>query len=70
MSGKARSAQLWRFCDGAGISLDMLAEQTGLQVDTLSKIASGRREPLVSTALRIADVLGVEVEDLFQVADR
>lgn len=70
MSGRNRRGQLTRFCGSSGISLDMVAEQTGLQVDTLSKIASGRREPLITTALRIAAALGVEVEDLFAAPER
>lgn len=48
----------------AGIPLARLAQETGLTLDALHKIASGRRRPLITTALRIANVLGVEVEDL------
>lgn len=36
-----------------------------MPVETLRKIDSGRRRPLVTTALRIANALGIEVEDIF-----
>ena len=66
MSGQTRRSPLPPLCKRAGISIGMVAEQSGLQVDTLMKIAAGRREPLITTALRIAEALGIEVEDLFE----
>lgn len=40
-----------------------LAEETGVPLDTLRKIVSGRRRPTLGTALRIAEALNLEVED-------
>jgi DNA-binding XRE family transcriptional regulator len=37
----------------------------GIPVDGVRKIASGRTRPTLVTALRIADALQVEVEDMF-----
>jgi transcriptional regulator with XRE-family HTH domain len=58
-------ARLRTLCGRAGLSLRELAEETGITDDALRKIESGRREPLITTALRIARVLGAEVEDIF-----
>lgn len=47
------------------MTLEVLAREAGLSLDTLRKIDSGRREPLTTTALRVAEALGVQVEDIF-----
>jgi DNA-binding XRE family transcriptional regulator len=52
-------------CERVGVPLSRLAREIGVSLDALQKIDSGRREPLLTTAIRIADALGVEVEDLF-----
>lgn len=57
-------SRLRELCERAGVSLGWLAQETGLTLDALQKIASGRRQPLVTTALRIAEVLDVEAEEL------
>lgn len=46
--------------------LEQVASETGLSVDSLRSIESGRREPLVTTALLLAEVLDVQVEDIFR----
>jgi DNA-binding Xre family transcriptional regulator len=56
--------RLRELCAQKGVSLGWLAQETGITLDALQKLASGRRQPLITTALRIAEVLGVEVEDL------
>ena len=60
----ASHSLLRHLCDQQGVSLLWLSQETDLSVDTLSKIASGRRQPLVTTALLIAEALDVEVEAL------
>lgn len=70
MTGPDRTARrpaspLRALCERAGLLLRDLAEEAGITCDALRKIESGRREPLVTTALRIAHVLGTEVEELF-----
>jgi DNA-binding XRE family transcriptional regulator len=63
---KSQCAALIRtHCDRVGVPLASLAREVGLSLDALRKIDSGRRDPLLTTALRIADALGVEVEDIF-----
>jgi DNA-binding XRE family transcriptional regulator len=46
-----------------------LSTATGIHMASLYRILSGRQEPRVSTAIRIARCLTVSVEDLF-FADR
>lgn len=52
-------------CRRAGVTLEGLARETGLTLETLKKVSRGRRSPLVTTALRMAAALGVEVEEIF-----
>jgi transcriptional regulator with XRE-family HTH domain len=52
-------------CRDSGFTLNTLARETGLPLETLKKIFAGRRMPLTTTALRVAAALGVDVEDLF-----
>ena len=66
MSLARRSARLRSHCERAGITLETLADEAGIPLDTIRKIDSGRREPLVTTALRLAGALGVDVEDVFR----
>ena len=63
-SGRSRP-QLRTLCERGGLTFEALAEETGVTISTLRKIEAGRREPLLTTALRLARVLGVEVEELF-----
>jgi transcriptional regulator with XRE-family HTH domain len=65
---RARS-RLRHLCTQAGVPLSWLARESGVTLDALQKIASGRRQPLVTTALRIAEALGVEVEELVVTSD-
>jgi len=60
-----RAALIRTHCDRVGVPLVSLAREIGLSLDALRKIDSGRRDPLLTTALRIANALGVEVEDIF-----
>jgi len=62
---KQRGALIRVHCDRVGVPLPELAQEVGLSLDALRKIDSGRREPLLPTALRIARALGIEVEDIF-----
>lgn len=57
-------SRLRELCAQKGVSLGWVAREAGVTLDALQKIASDRRQPLVTTAIRIANVLGVEVEDL------
>ena len=56
---------LRRLRQRAGLALYDLAREAGLALETLRKLDGGTREPLVTTALQVAEVLGVDVEDLF-----
>jgi DNA-binding XRE family transcriptional regulator len=49
----------------SGLALHDLAREAGLGLETLRKLDGGTREPLVTTALQVAEALGVEVEELF-----
>jgi len=66
MSGGGRRCTYLRpYCERAGLTLGDLAAKVGLPVETLRKIDSGRRRPLITTALLLAGALDVEVEDMF-----
>jgi DNA-binding XRE family transcriptional regulator len=60
-----RRGHVRAYRERAGMTLETLSRETGLPLDTLRKIDSGSREPLITTALRLAQALGVEVEVLF-----
>ncbi|MFT4044936.1 MAG: XRE family transcriptional regulator [Gordonia sp. (in: high G+C Gram-positive bacteria)] len=49
----------------AGLTLAALAEQAGVTKSYLSKLERGRSSPSISVALRIAEVLGVDVAEVF-----
>jgi transcriptional regulator with XRE-family HTH domain len=49
----------------AGLSLEALAERTGLTKSYLSKIERGLSTPSIAVALRISHVLGADVSQLF-----
>jgi transcriptional regulator with XRE-family HTH domain len=53
-----------RLCAAAGVSLSWLATEAGVSLEALRKIADGRSQPTLATALRIAEALDVDVEDL------
>lgn len=46
-------------------SLEMLAEQTGLTKSYLSKVERGVSVPSIAVAIKLAKVLGADVEELF-----
>ena len=49
----------------SGLTLDDLAEETGLTKSYLSKVERGQSNPSIAAALRIARALGVDVAQLF-----
>lgn len=49
----------------AGKSQDELAKDLGVNRATISKYETGAIEPTVSQLMKIADALGVDLEDLF-----
>lgn len=49
----------------AGLTLESLAASTGLTKSYLSKIERGLSTPSIAVALKIAEVLGTDVEQLF-----
>lgn len=50
----------------ADITQEQLAEQIGVTRQTILSIEKGKYTPSVALALQLAQVLGVRVEDLFQ----
>ncbi|MDN6855427.1 XRE family transcriptional regulator [Pseudomonas sp. CAN2814] len=48
-----------------GITLETLAEKTGLTKSYLSKVERGLSTPSIATALKLAKALNVQVEELF-----
>jgi len=50
----------------SGLTQQELAERVGVTRQTILSIEKGKYTPSVALALGFAEVLGVEVEDLFQ----
>lgn len=48
-----------------GLSLEQLAQKTGLTKSYLSKVERGRANPSISASLKIADALSADVTELF-----
>jgi transcriptional regulator with XRE-family HTH domain len=57
--------RLKRLRELKGITLDVLAERTGLTKSYLSKVERGISVPSIATALKVADAFGVGVGSLF-----
>ena len=67
MEAKARfAANLRRMRLAAGLTQEDLSRATGLHVVTISRFETGQREPLISTALLLADALDTSLDDLVQ----
>jgi putative transcriptional regulator len=49
-----------------GMTQQDLADRVGVTRQTILYIEKGKYSPTISLALRLADVLGVRVEDLFE----
>ena len=56
-------------CKGRKTSQRQVAFAAGFDPSAMSDIATGKREPLVGTALKIAAALGCSVEELFALGD-
>jgi len=44
----------------------LLADVTGLTIDALRRVLMGRQTPSLTVALQLSDLLGRDVEDLFE----
>ena len=60
----AFAALLRKRREAAGLTQAELAEQCAMPVGTLRNLEQGATEPLLSTAKKLADSLGVRVDDL------
>ena len=49
------------------VSLSKLAELSGISKGHLSKVERGEQEPKLSTMIKIAKALGVELENLYKI---
>lgn len=56
---------LKRIIEEKGVSQRRLAKQVGVTEVSMSRYVSGERTPKAPMAIRIADVLGVDVKDLY-----
>ena len=57
---------LKRIIDEKGVQQRWLAEQVGVTVVSMSRYVSGERIPKAPLAIRMADVLGVDVKELYR----
>jgi transcriptional regulator with XRE-family HTH domain len=67
-----QSTPFWRLKklrNSHGLTLDELQERTGLTKSYLSKVERGLSVPSISTALKLAEVFGVAVGELFGPAE-
>ena len=70
-TGKTAPHAFWRvkrLREMKGVTLEQLAERTGLTKSYLSKVERGISVPSVATALKLADAFEVNVGDLFGVS--
>lgn len=51
-----------------GLTQEQLSQVSGVSEAYLSKLEAGKRNPTVGVLIKIADILGVEIEKLFQKA--
>ena len=51
--------------DSRGIKQVWLAEQVGISFKTMSNIINNRYNTSLEVALKIADILGVKIDDIF-----
>lgn len=51
--------------NGLPYSQKWLREQVGLSASSISDIVSGKKDPTLQNAIRIAKVLGLNVEDIW-----
>lgn len=63
---KKLGAEIVRLRDAAGFSQQQFATMLGMNRTRLREIERGTGNPRLSTLIRIANGLGVEVEDLFR----
>jgi DNA-binding XRE family transcriptional regulator len=66
MDAKAFGARLRELREGAGLTQKELADRAGLSQNAVSQWEQGNREPLVSNAMTLAEVLGCDIADLFK----
>lgn len=59
--------RLWRV--DAGLSLDDVADLTGMSKSMVSRVERGERELAPMTKVKVARRLGVRVSDLFEVEE-
>jgi len=62
---KIIGAAIRRFRRGQGMTLETLAQRSGLSKGYLSKVERGLKSPPVSTLSNLAGALGVDLSDLF-----
>lgn len=53
----------------AGLTQEQIAERVGIDRTYFNAIENGRRRPALDIAIRIAQLLGVEVTDIFLPSD-
>ncbi|MBW5801718.1 helix-turn-helix domain-containing protein [Halomonas elongata] len=63
--GSATSMRLKLLRKKLGVTLEALAEGTGLSKSYLSKVERGLNNPSIAAALKLAKALNVQVEELF-----
>jgi len=56
-----------KYVNNKGLTLKEVAFKSGLSEKQMQRLASGKATPLLSTARTIAQVLGVSVDELFEV---
>jgi transcriptional regulator with XRE-family HTH domain len=56
--------RLQRLRQEKGLSQSQLADAAGIPIGSLRNWERGRREPLLGTAARLADALGVSLDEL------
>jgi DNA-binding XRE family transcriptional regulator len=59
------TSRLKEIIDDRGLKQGYIAERVGVRQSTISEVVRGKRLPTLPVALKIADVLGVRIEDIW-----
>ena len=61
--------RLKEIIDERGLKQTWLAKQIGIDRSTLSSVVANKKSTNLETAMRIAKVLGLRMEDIFELID-
>lgn len=61
----SKANRLREILESRGTSQTWVAKQTGLKIGTINELVNEKRSPTLENARKIADVLGMTVDDIW-----